>query len=395
MRRSNRFGTSGTVIEYALLFALGFLAATLTGLLVAPAIQKRIVKFTEERMRATMPLSPQEVRAQKDMARAAYAAENARLSESVRREREKHTLEMVRNEKLLSQAAAIGTENAELHAQIADMNIEAGDMRSALRREEMKSEQLRAALATADREMRARLGDIETLTAGTNRLNADIDNMKIDLATRDTAMENLKSRIGNLKDERDKLRQEMKTAGEKAAALEVRLSREEGRVRQLEAKLTKEVAGSADKDNAIERRIAEINRLREKVKTLTAENKEAVKAARATGLARTIAAGRVARRQQEKAQTVPPIDIAALEEEARNQGAALTERLLAAKPGANDAALREEMADLASKMIVLTAAREGASSPVHDLIATIDPALDGDEHSLARRVRERIGRDEA
>lgn len=383
------------MIEYALLFALGFLAATLTGLLVAPAIQKRIVKFTEERMRATMPLSPQEVRAQKDMARAAYAAENARLAQSVRREREKRTLEMFRNEKLLAEAAAIGTENAELHAQIADMNIEAGDMRSALRREEMKSEQLRAALATADREMRARLGDIETLTAGTNRLNADIDNMKIDLATRDTAMENLKSRIGNLKDERDKLRQELKASGEKAASLEIRLSREEGRVRQLEAKLTKEVAGSADKDNAIERRIAEINRLREKVKTLTAENKEAVKAARATGLARTIAAGRVAGRQQEKAQTVPPIDIAALEEEARNQGAALTERLLAAKPGANDAALREEMADLASKMIVLTAAREGASSPVHDLIATIDPALDGDEHSLARRVRERIGRDEA
>ena len=53
------------------------------------------------------------------------------------------------------------------------------------------------------------------------------------------------------------------------------------------------------------------------------------------------------------------------------------------------------MADLASKMIVLTSAREGASSPVHDLIATIDPALDGDERSLAQRVREQIRRDEA
>ena len=73
------------------------------------------------------------------MARAAYAAENARLSQNVRREREKHALEMVRNEKLLADAAAIGMENAELHAQIADMNIEAGDMRSAFRREEMKS----------------------------------------------------------------------------------------------------------------------------------------------------------------------------------------------------------------------------------------------------------------
>jgi len=375
------------VIEYALLFALGFLAATLTGLLVAPAIQKRIVKFTEDRMRATMPLSPQEVRAQKDMARAAFAAENARLSQSVRRERDKHTQQLVKNEKLLAEAAGIVTENSELHAQIADMNIEAGDMRSALRREELKSEQLRAALVAADRDMRAKL-------AGASHLYADLDNMKIELATRETALENLKSRIGNLKDERDKLRGELKASGERAAALEVRLSREEGRVRQLETKLTREVAGSADKDNAIERRIAEIDRLREKVKTLTAENKEATKAVSATGLARTIATSRISNRRPEKAQTVPPIDIAALEEEARNQGAALTERLLAAKAGSDDAALREEMADLASKMIVLTAAREGASSPVHDLIATIDPTLDGDEPSLAQRVRERIGREE-
>ncbi len=376
------------MIEYALLFALGFLAATLTGLLVAPAIQKRIVKFTEDRMRATMPLSPQEVRAQKDMARAAFAAENARLAQSVRRERDKHTLQLVKNEKLLAEAAGIATENSELHAQIADMNIEAGDMRSALRREEMKSEQLRAALIAADRDMRAKL-------AGASHLYAELDNLKIELATRETALESLKSRIGNLKDERDRLRQDLKASGEKAAALEVRLSREEGRVRQLETKLTREVAGSADKDNAIERRIAEIDRLREKVKTLTAENKEATKAVRATGLARTIATSRISNRRPEKAPTVPPIDIAALEEEARNQGTALTERLLAAKAGTDDAALREEMADLASKMIVLTAAREGAASPVHDLIATIDPTLDGDEPSLAQRVRERIGRDES
>ena len=382
------------MIEYALLFALGFLAATLTGLLVAPAIQKRIVKFTEDRMRATMPLSPQEVRAQKDMARAAFAAENARLSQGIRREREKHTLEMVRSEKLLAQAAAIGTENAELHAQIADMNIEAGDMRSAFRREEMKGEQLKIALANADREVRGRLTEIDKLNATISHLQSDIDTMKIDLATRETTMENLKSRIGNLQDEREKAREELKIASEKAKSFEMRLSREEGRVRQLETRLSRELAGAADKDNAIERRIAEINRLRDKVKTLTAENKEAVKAVRSTGLARTIAASRLAPRRSDKV-APPPIDIAALEEDVRNQGTALSERLMAAKTGENDAALREEMADLASKMIVLTATREGAGSPVHDLIATIDPALDGDERSLAQRVREQIRSDEA
>lgn len=381
------------MIEYALLFALGFLAATLTGLLVAPAIQKRIVKFTEARMKATMPLSPQEVRAQKDMARAAYAAENAKLAQSVRREREKHTLEMVRNEKLLAQAAAIGTENAELHAQIADMNIEAGDKRSALRREEMKSEQLTTALAAADREIRSKSAEIDKLTAGIEHLRSDTDNMKIDVATRDTAMESLKSRIGNLKDERDKLREDLKAVSQNAKSLEVRLAREETRAQQLETRLTRELAGNADKDNAIERRIAEITRLRDKVKTLTAENKEAAKTVRSAGLAHTLATPRLSQRRSDTV-TPPPIDIVALEEDVRNQGTALSERLLAAKSSDDDAVLREEMADLASKMIVLTTAREGASSPVHDLLATIDPALEGDERSLAQRVREQIRRDE-
>lgn len=382
------------MIEYALLFALGFLAATLTGLLVAPAIQKRVVKFTEARMKATMPLSPQEVRAQKDMARAAFATENARLSQNVRREREKHTLERVKNEKLVAQAAAIGTENAELHAQLADMNIEAGDMRSALRREELKSEQLKVALTTADREIRGRSAEVDKLNASIDHLRADIDDMKIDLATRDTAMENLKSRIGNLKDERDRLREDLKSTSQNAKALEVRLAREEARVRQMEARLTRELAGSADKDNAIERRIAEVNRLRDKVKTLTVENKEAAKSARSNGTARATMASRLSQRRSDKV-TPPPIDIVALEEHVRDQGTALSERLMAAKTGENDAALREEMADLASKMIVLTAAREGAGSPVHDLIASIDPALDGDEQSLAQRVRAQIGRDES
>ena len=43
------------MIEYALLFGLGFLTAILAGLLLAPAIHRRIVKFTEDRILATMP----------------------------------------------------------------------------------------------------------------------------------------------------------------------------------------------------------------------------------------------------------------------------------------------------------------------------------------------------
>jgi chromosome segregation ATPase len=57
-------------------------------------------------------------------------------------------------------------------------------------------------------------------------------------------MENLMSRIGNLKDERDKLREDIKAASQAAKSLEMRLSREEGRVRQLETRLTRELAAA-------------------------------------------------------------------------------------------------------------------------------------------------------
>lgn len=361
------------MIEYALLFALGFLAATLAGLLVAPAVQKRIVRFTENRLLATMPLSPQEVRAQKDMARAAFAAENARLAQNVVREREKHTLERIRNETILAQAAAIGSENAELHAQIADMNVEAADMRSELRRAELAIVQFKAALNASDRENRSREQEIDRLTGQANHLVADIDNMRIDLATHDTTEENLKSRLGGLKDERDRLREELKASTGQAKALELRLSHEEERLRQLEGRLSRALAGNADKDSVIERRTAEISRLRDKVKTL-AGGEEATKSGRAG-----------------RGKTPPLVEVNALEEDVRNQATALSERLLAATDGSNDAALREEMADIATKMIVLTATREGPSSPVHTLIASLDPTLEADGGSLAARARERLG----
>ncbi|MEQ8736954.1 MAG: hypothetical protein RID59_00130, partial [Hoeflea sp.] len=86
------------MIEFALLFALGFLAAALVALIVAPIIQRRIVTLTERRIRASVPLSAAEIRAEKDMARAAYAADNARLS-----------IDLKQNREALAQSTAQGT----------------------------------------------------------------------------------------------------------------------------------------------------------------------------------------------------------------------------------------------------------------------------------------------
>ncbi|QRM56569.1 hypothetical protein [Sinorhizobium sp. BG8] len=376
------------MIAYVLLFALGFLAATLVGLLVAPAIHGRVVRFTEERLKATMPLSPQEVRAQKDMARAAYAAENARVSDDLRRTRDKLVQATVDHERLVGETSKLNAENADLQAQIAEMNVEAGDLRSAMRRETQKLDQMKSTLDASERESRSSHRDIEHLTVRLHDLLSDIDTVKIDLAARETEIESLKSRVSALRDERDKLREDLKISGVALREVQSRLSHEEGRSRQLDTRLTRELAGSSDKDNVIERRIAEINRLKEKLKTVTNEAKEATRLSRMTGIARSNLLERMPAKKgsAEKIgrRTKAPVDLQALDEDVRNQSSALSERLLSAKSGANDAALREEIADIATKMIVLTAAREGQHSPVHDLLAAVDPEKIGAK-SLARR----------
>ncbi len=102
------------MIEYALIFGLGFLCAILLFHLIAPAINRRIVSYTEKRLRATMPMSPQEVRAQKDMARALYAAENARTRQEMDAEREKALALKFKNEAAQAETGRLSGRNPRL-----------------------------------------------------------------------------------------------------------------------------------------------------------------------------------------------------------------------------------------------------------------------------------------
>jgi len=66
-------------IQSGMLIALGFLAAALFGLLVAPAFWRRAVRLTTRRIKDTMPLSEMEIAADRDRIRAEYAIKMHKL----------------------------------------------------------------------------------------------------------------------------------------------------------------------------------------------------------------------------------------------------------------------------------------------------------------------------
>lgn len=71
------------MIETVMLVVLGFLAATLLALMVAPAFWARAVRLTSQRIRNTTPISEAEIRADKDLMRAEYAVKVHQLERQI------------------------------------------------------------------------------------------------------------------------------------------------------------------------------------------------------------------------------------------------------------------------------------------------------------------------
>lgn len=76
------------MIQMALLVALGFLAASLLAILFAGPFWRRAERLTEKRIAATMPISPGDIRADKDRLRAEYAVRLRRLEMAHEKERD-------------------------------------------------------------------------------------------------------------------------------------------------------------------------------------------------------------------------------------------------------------------------------------------------------------------
>lgn len=389
------------MIQYALLFGLGFLTAALLVFLIAPAIHRRIVWFTEKRLRATMPLSPQEVRAQKDMARALFAAENARSEQALTQQRDKTVALQIHNGKLQQEASRLAAGNTESQTRIDDLEVEAGELRSRLRREESYISQLKSSIHAAEQASVEKEADIDGLRKRMTKMAADADNLKIDLATRETEIESLKLRINTLRDERDTLHQDLNAASLRAADAEQSHRQESDKNKRLEERLDREIAGNADKETAIERHAQDVVRLKERLEAAVKESREVNKALRAAGIAppkkpvktpKLSAVSMIADTADNQTNAAEPErtvedDIAKMTEEVRNRAAALSDRLSKARSPTHDEAMREEIATIAANMVALTALKEGDSSPILGLLPKDkDPAEQAARISLADRV---------
>ncbi|NTE54667.1 hypothetical protein G6M78_06210 [Agrobacterium tumefaciens] len=400
------------MIEYAILFGLGFLTATLLALLIAPAIHRRIVAYTESRLRATMPISPQEVRAQKDMARALYAAENAKVRQELETEREKNTSLRLANEAASSDAYRLGEQNRSLSLKIEEMTLEIGELRTGLDASEERAGTIAASLTQQEQAANERASQMADLTARLTNLTRELDDSKILAATRDLEAEQAKQSATRFRKEGETASRELQDVAARNKEAMSAVARESRKVARLEEQVATLMAKNADLDTMLTLRNQEAARLKEQLAAAGGRENDMIirlpnpavpaekaapppqQPAPAPEAAPAIAADAGQAATEEESPALPVVEEPTapqpngLEQEIediRNQGTALTERLLNVRGTGNDEPIRREIARIAAEMIALTAAREGEKSPIPELLAKASGS--SGRESLAKRAK--------
>ncbi len=401
------------MIEYAILFGLGFLTATLLALLIAPAIHRRIVAYTENRIRATMPISPQEVRAQKDMARALYAAENAKVRQELDTEREKNTSLRLANEAASSDAYRLGEQNRSFSLKIEELTLEIGELRAALDASEERAGIIQANLAQQEQAANERASQMSDLTARLTNLTRELDDSKILAAARDLEAEQAKQSATRFRKEGETATRELQDVAARNKEAMTAVARESRKVTRLEEQVATLMAKNADLDTMLTLRNQEAARLKEQLAATGGRANDMIirlpnpavpvetavnpppQPAPATALevvpvteeeaTSAVAAEEAAISPVEEPAAPASEGLEQEIEDIRNQGTALTERLLNVRGTGNDEPIRREIARIAAEMIALTAAQEGETSPIPGLLAKASKS--SGRESLAKRAK--------
>jgi chromosome segregation ATPase len=413
------------MIETIMYFGIGFLCASLLGLVLVPLVHNRATRLTMRRLEAATPLSRAEIQADKDQLRAEFAMSTRRLEMTVEQLKARSTSQL---SELGRKADVIGRLKGDLDEKLAIIQaLEAHQ--EAL---EDHIPKLEHHIRTAGQDIADNTTSIQEKERALAEKNAELgrlaaqlrdsimvsDSQQVDIAALGMQIEALKSELErsekNAKDSENRL---VRVRGEADMATK-ELADERGKVenlgnrvaqleRQLVAQTTEaEILGRRLQD--LDARLAEQGRLLVEREDAAAQLRGELDAAQKAGsdLRPEVASTDGSRR--ESADTIRA-DNARLQAELaqiRDERAKLQQDLSAmlrdaeaswASGRADDAQLRERISDVAAEVARLTMALEGPNSPIEAILAAESPKDPGGGDgrpggNLADRIRALQGR---
>ena len=262
------------MIESILFFVLGFLGAGFLALMVAPAIWRRAVVLTRRRIEASVPLSVNEIQADKDRMRAEFAMSTRRLEMSIKSFKEKAASQILEINRNREELRRLAEERADKNEALTALETGASELRTELRRREEQLQQLSYKLIDAEKLLEERALEMEKMGRMYDEASFSSSSRQIELVARETEVEKLSTDVADMRNQRRDVEQRLREAASENKALQDELKLERRKAADLEARLERLMTNLSDREEKLDRREKEMERLREQVKLESSSESE-------------------------------------------------------------------------------------------------------------------------
>lgn len=382
------------MIEPAMYFGIGFLFASLLGIVFIPLVHARAVRLTMRRLEASTPLSMAEIQADKDQLRAEFAMSTRRLEMSVDQLKAKTTSQLAELGKKSDAINRLKVELGDKTATIFALEAREKALKDQIRTTEEEYSVKTTALRETERSLADKEAELARVSAELGEHKAENDGQRVEIIALKTQIDALKLRIEDYEREIKTTEERLEREQQEVANATKELNEERGRVQnlgarvaQLEqqlAKQTEETENFARRVQELEGRVADQGRLlterdfecdtlrkdlaasrqtetnlREELASTRAQHNEATANLRSTKekLEKELTQVKADRTKLEH-------DIAAMKRDAESSWAA--ERV-------ENALLRERINDIAAEVTKLAVVLEGPNSPIDTILTNEGP----------------------
>ena len=253
------------MIQTALFFVLGFLSAAFIALLVAPAIWRRAVALTRKRVEASVPLSLDEIQADKDRMRAEFAMSTRRLEMSVKQFREKATQQIVEINRNREDLKRIVDERDAKDAAVAELEARAAELRTELKEREKDLQRTSERLAAQERLAEERAFEIDKLGRMYEEASFSASTRQIEMVAQESKLDDLSDSAAKLRGERKEADRRIRELVEETKALRQSLRAESKKSTGLESKIERLQKSLDEREEAMARQQGDVTRLREQL----------------------------------------------------------------------------------------------------------------------------------
>ncbi len=308
------------MIQTALYFALGFLAAVLLALLVVPPIWHRAIYLTRKRVEAETPLTLNEIQAQHDGLRAEHALANRKLElllERAQANAGKKLAEVSEKDRLLRKFA----EDMEQRKQ------KISELEAIVASEKESASKVTVASAKQVQLLEQRAAELSLLQSRLASLATNADSLKIELAAQSTRIDNLSDELKVARQEKRDSDEQKRKAETEVKAMRHSLEQEVKRRSELDKQASALLRQFTDSEAKLARREKDVERVNERLRKVLADGRK-----------QSVISGEIPRGKQ---------------------------ALVQAQEGE---VLREQMNNLAAQLIAMTAKLEGSESLIDELL---------------------------